>query len=75
MDIQSSFSRLPEFVYFFTSKFRQTTCPAVVHSLSQSSKKIKRKVKTNNNNFKGIEVKTNNNNFKGIEVKDTGEGD
>ncbi|CCG49148.1 hypothetical protein BANAU_1127 [Bacillus velezensis YAU B9601-Y2] len=43
VDIQSSFSRLPEFVYFFTSKFRQTTCPAVVHSLNQSSKKSKEK--------------------------------
>ncbi len=43
MDIQSSFSRLPEFVYFFHKQIQADNLTAVVHSLNQSSKKLKEK--------------------------------
>ena len=51
MDIQSSFSRLPEFVYFFYKQIQADNLSSRCPQSQPIKQKIKRKVKTNNKSF------------------------
>lgn len=58
VDIQSSFSRLPEFVYFFYKQIQADNLSSRCPQSQPIKQKIKRKVKTNNTNLKELKLKT-----------------